>query len=115
MDALNPTPETTAPLQGARIWKDGERMTPNLNNEYWEKVREYWRGQPPGAVFEKILEFQNATPKGREQYRSLGQRTPSITQEVENKAGDKLIDSSFLSKLKPLIAGSEAAPFLDEE
>ena len=107
------TPESDASPLAPVAMTDGERMVPAKTNEYWAKLRAYWRKLGPEAAQTAVSESQQAddwrTHRSRASTDTIG-----ATDDYHEGSGTRLIDVEFVDGLKPLKAGSEAAPFLDE-
>lgn len=47
------TPETSDSSTEEPSMKDGARMAPAQTHEYWQKMNDYWKTQPPGEAIRR--------------------------------------------------------------
>lgn len=110
-----PQPPATLPaIEPPPAMTDGARMVPAKTNAYWEELRAYWRRLGPDAAREAVVEAHRADERKRGQPWNF---RPDEMPAADGPSEDGRIGmtTDFIHALKPLPAGSEAAPFLDEE
>ena len=107
-------PESDASSLAPVAMTDGERMVPAKTNEYWAKLRAYWRKLGPEAAQQTVARSQQADNRRTHRSRASTDATGATDGEPGGR-GSRLINVDFVDGLTPLKAGSEAAPFLDEK